>query len=82
MREITQHVLASQGIRPRQHGFTNGRVCLTNLISFYDLVTHLGNERKAADIVYLDFSKAINVVSHSILLEKLAALGLDKYPLC
>ena len=82
MREITQHVLDSQGIRPSQHGFTKGRLCLTNLISFYDLVTHLVNERKAADIVYLDFSKAINVVSHSILLEKLAAHGLDRYTLC
>jgi len=45
---------------------------LTNLISFYDV-----DERKAVDVVYLDFHKACDTVPHSILLEKLAAHGLD-----
>ena len=58
-----------------------GWSCLTNFISFYDWVTCLVDEGKAVDIfdiVYLDFSTAFTTVSHSILLEKLAARGLDR----
>ncbi|KAK4818421.1 hypothetical protein QYF61_012955 [Mycteria americana] len=66
----------NQGIKPSQHGFRKGRSCLTNLIS-YNKVTHLVGEGKAVDVVYLDFSKAFDTVSHSVLLEKLAAHSLD-----
>uniref|UniRef100_A0A8B9BE17 Reverse transcriptase domain-containing protein n=1 Tax=Anser brachyrhynchus TaxID=132585 RepID=A0A8B9BE17_9AVES len=74
---IMRHLQGNQAIRPSQHGFMKGRSCLMNLISFYDKVTRLVDEGKAVDVVYFDFSKAFDTVSHNILLKKLAALGLD-----
>ena len=78
LRALTWQVQDKKGIRPSQHGFTKGRSCLTNLISFYDQVTHLVVKEKAVDVIFLDFSKAFDTVSHGILLENLAAHGLDK----
>ena len=79
---IMRHLKGKQAIRPSQHGFMKGRSCLMNLISFYDKVMCLVNEGKAVDEVYLDFSKAFDTVSHSNLIKKLAALGLDWRTLC
>ena len=74
---ITDQLKVNEEIRPSQHGFMNGRSCLTYLISFYDKVTRLVDEGKAVNVIYLDFSKAFDTVHHHILMEKLAAHGLD-----
>jgi len=78
---ITRHIQDNKVIRLSQYRFTEGRSCLTNLISFYDKVTCFVDDGKAVDVVYLDFSKAFDTLSHSILVEKLAAHGLDRYTL-
>jgi len=65
-----RHLKNKAVIRHSQHGFAKGKSCLTNLISFYDKVTHVGDEGKAVDVVFLDFRKAFGTVPHSILLDK------------
>ena len=82
MNEITRHVRDNQGIRPSQHRPIKGRSCLTNLISFYNQVTCLVDEGKAVDVVHFVLSKAFDAISHSILLGKPAAHGLERYTLC
>ncbi|RMC19574.1 hypothetical protein DUI87_03132 [Hirundo rustica rustica] len=61
-----------------QHGFNKGTLCLTNLIAFYDWTTGWIDVRKGVDIVYLDFSKAFDTVSHDILIGNLRKHGLDE----
>lgn len=58
-------------------GFMKGRSCLSPLIFFSDSVTCLMDMEKAVFGVCLNFSKDLDITSHSTLLQKLAVCGLD-----
>jgi len=80
LKTIFRCIKDKQIIRSRssQHGFTNGKSCLTNLINFYDEMTRLADEGRAVTVVYLDYSRAFDTVSHEILIENLLMYGLDE----
>ncbi|PKU35041.1 reverse hypothetical protein [Limosa lapponica baueri] len=46
--------------------------------AIYDVITRWLDEERAADVIYLDFSKAFETVSHNILIRKLRKCGLDE----
>jgi len=43
-----------------------GNSSLTNLVAFYDIIASWVNGGKAANVVYLDFSKTFDTISHNI----------------
>ena len=59
-----------------QHGFRQKRSCMTQLLEVMNDFTKQIDEGSAIDVVYLDFRKAFDSVSHKRLLIKLAAYGI------
>lgn len=53
------------------------KLCLTNLMASYKEITPLIEERKAKDIMSLDFCEVFNTVFHKILTERCMKYGLD-----
>ncbi|GAB0181710.1 mitochondrial enolase superfamily member 1 [Grus japonensis] len=76
---ISKHAEENKFIGSGQHAFTKGKSCLTNVIAFYDGMSGWVDEGRAMDVVYLDFSKAFEIIPHNILTGKLRKCGLDEW---
>ena len=77
--QVEKHLKDNAVIGHRQHRLMREKPCFTNLISFYDKVTHLVGQGKTVDVIFLDFGKAFNTVSYGMLLDKMSTIQLDKY---
>ena len=62
---------------PLQHGFRKGLSCETQLIEFVDDITRNIDAGKQTDCLIMDFSKAFDKVSHSLLQHKLDHYGIS-----
>ena len=60
-----------------QHGFIRGRSCATQLVLTHHHWTKALDDGLQVDVVFLDFAKAFDRVSHDILLQKLCNFGIS-----
>ena len=74
---IVLHLNKHNLIRDSQHGFRQGRSCLTNLLEYLEAITKFLDSGKSVDIVYLDFAKAFDKVPINRLIAKCKGLGLS-----
>ncbi len=59
-----------------QFGFRKGKSCVTDLLSYYDRVAEIMQERDGwVDSIYLDFKKAFDKVPHERLIWNLEYKG-------
>ena len=63
--------VCEQLLDPRQHGFVNNRSCTTQMIPFMNDLAITLNDKSRCDIVYFDFAKAFDSMSHNLILQKL-----------
>ncbi|RMC20264.1 hypothetical protein DUI87_01110 [Hirundo rustica rustica] len=76
---IEKHLKDNTVIGHSQHGFIRGKSCLSNIISSNDKVTHIVDQGKRFDEIFLNFSKAFDIVPNSNLLDKMSSTQLDKH---
>ena len=63
-------------IFPSQYGFRKGHSCEHALLAAQDTMLHALDKKEIAILLLIDFSKAFDMVDHSILIDKLEHYGI------
>ena len=71
-----EHLEVNNIFSDKQHGFREGRSCLTNLLEIVECWSEILDEGDGIDVAYLDFRKAFDLVSHKHLIYKLGKYGI------
>ena len=74
---ILSHINQSLILSSQQHGFRQGLSCTTQLVTVVNDLMKANNEKQQVHAAILDFSKAFDRVSHSLLIKKLLKADVD-----
>ena len=74
---LVEYLEKNNIINPNQHGFRQGKSCLTQLLAHYDELIINALEGNETDVIYIDFAKAFDKIDHEILLAKLLKYGIN-----
>jgi len=69
-RKIVMYLEDAQAMNSGQHGFRQGRSCISQLMDQYDAILRALEDGNIVDVIYLDFQKAFDKVDHGVLLHK------------
>ena len=72
---LTKYLESTDLFNQSQHGFRQGRSCLSQLLEHQQKILHALEQNMAVDVVYLDFAKAFDKVDYGILINKLKVIG-------
>ena len=70
---MINHLSQNRLINESQHGFRHEKSCLTNLLEYLEYAVNEIDTADPVDVIYLEFQKAFDKVSHRRLLQKLRA---------
>ena len=74
--EIYQHLVDNNILHPAQHGFLKGHSTNTNLLESFNDWTLSLQYKHYVNVVYIDFRKAFDTVSHEKLFIRLSSYGI------
>jgi hypothetical protein len=75
--KIIEHLNVNKILHPAQHGFRKGRSTCTNLLECLNDWTLYLQSGYGTIVIYVDFSKAFDVVSHRKLFARLQSYGIN-----
>ena len=74
--QIGRHLDHNNILHLNQHGFRKGLSCETQLVDTIHELAYSINQKTQTDVIFLDFSKAFDKVSHDKLLHKIRYYGI------
>ena len=74
---IMYHLVRNSLIANEQHGFVSNKSCLTNQLVTLDSIFGAQNPGFTSVIVFMNFSKAFDKLSHRVLIKKLELYGFN-----